>query len=310
MQLRLRSEWSDVDSHQKVILSDEVGMGLTTYFLSEILGLKSFYDARHYLHILNPQAFTLLKTSRRGPGKCPDFIAEDGKSNLSVIECKGGQTSQSALLKAMSGGIDQKKNVVAASSAIKHGLVAGLYIPQYRQNEASRIHLVDPEWNEVEAILDSSSVEERGMVAAQMSLAQAFYFSGLPAAASLFGRGQVAKLARLPDSVLAEFRAAIDQFEGGQKRVDIDLAPIATVSYDQPIVDTRISVEVNGRIFSTLLEIEDPEEALLSLYSSQRDRKLLSSSSEQSAWMEDPFGLRMTLSTSGQERSNSHKKMG
>src|SRR4051794_39525485 len=48
--LKLRDEWDQVDPHQKTVLSDDLGMGFTTYLLSRALKFKSFADTLHFVN--------------------------------------------------------------------------------------------------------------------------------------------------------------------------------------------------------------------------------------------------------------------
>ena len=38
--LRLKAEWTDLDQHQKAVLSDEMGVGFTTYFLQGVFDVR------------------------------------------------------------------------------------------------------------------------------------------------------------------------------------------------------------------------------------------------------------------------------
>jgi hypothetical protein len=72
--LRLRSEWSNIDPHQKTILSDDLGMGFTTYLLARILKFKSFADTLHFVNVTNPGNYKFLRVSKNGKYKAPDLL--------------------------------------------------------------------------------------------------------------------------------------------------------------------------------------------------------------------------------------------
>src|SRR5437773_4310658 len=52
--LRLRAEWDTVDSHQKTVLSDELGVGFTTQFITEALNCSEFTDTVYEVNVLDP----------------------------------------------------------------------------------------------------------------------------------------------------------------------------------------------------------------------------------------------------------------
>lgn len=95
-ELRLCEEWTDIDPHQKTILSDELGVGFTTYFLAEKLGCIGFMDTS-YLQKRFKNHFSSKSKSRRGSSKSPDYVSIDSSRSLYILECKGTQTSRSAL---------------------------------------------------------------------------------------------------------------------------------------------------------------------------------------------------------------------
>ena len=74
--LRLHEEFEELDAHQKTILSDDFGVGFTTYFLTENLGFTSFADTSNILKLF-PDLFKVNQRSKTGPSKTPDFLALD-----------------------------------------------------------------------------------------------------------------------------------------------------------------------------------------------------------------------------------------
>ena len=80
--LRLRPEWDDVDSHQKTVLSDELGVGFTTQFIAEALDCSEFMDTLFVVNVLDPTKFSLSGGAKRGP--------RNRRTTLRVI---GGRTT-------------------------------------------------------------------------------------------------------------------------------------------------------------------------------------------------------------------------
>lgn len=177
--LRLRSEWNDIDPHQKTVLSDELGVGFTTQLLIEELGYKYFADTRYVMSVLRPGLFKLGKSTKVGPQKSPDYIGWHKSGKFGVLECKGSQSNRKAIYKAINKGITQKKNVTAKSSRyVEHSLVAGLYVPQFRGKEKSLIHLCDPPCELFDEIHDNKFREGLTVAIVQIVLAKQFAMVG------------------------------------------------------------------------------------------------------------------------------------
>lgn len=177
--LRLRKEWKDVDPHQKTILSDEIGVGSTTYTLINTLSFQGFIDAIYVLETLN-LTHLLLKKSKNGKGKTPDYIGLDNFGRVIALECKGTQNKTKDLYKAITKGIEQKENLTKnPTGPIKIGLVGGIFIPQFDNSESALIHFRDPDWSEFNEIISEVAPEEltkaiiRGSVIKQLYLAGA-----------------------------------------------------------------------------------------------------------------------------------------
>ncbi|WP_368543462.1 hypothetical protein [Enterobacter soli] len=177
--LRLRKEWFDIDPHQKTILSDEIGVGSTTFTLINTLHFQGFVDSIYLLETLN-LTHLILKKSKNGQGKTPDYIGLDAFGNIVALECKGTQNTVKDLHKAITKGIAQKKNLTDnPSGPIKTGLVGGIFIPQYHNHDHALMHFRDPDWDEFNEIISSISSEDiskaiiRGAVIKQLYLAGA-----------------------------------------------------------------------------------------------------------------------------------------
>jgi len=145
--LRLRPEWFDVDAHQKTILSDDFGVGCSTWWMRKHLGYKLFAETRHVVELLPPGLYELKSSARRGPRKSPDFMAL-GSRGLAIVECKGTQSNLQALDNAMDADHGQKQK---KAFKVKSGwpptdsLVVGMFIAQDASAEYSTLKVVDPE---------------------------------------------------------------------------------------------------------------------------------------------------------------------
>lgn len=174
--LRLRPEWTALDSHQKTVLSDDLGMGVTTTLFRRALGLVTLSSTQYIVSRVGPPRLYLRPPSKKGPAKSPDFIGFDASGRVCVIECKGTQIF-GKLDKALDGGIPQKRNlVVGGTLVVAESVVAGLFIPQHGVKQSSYCRFIDPE---IEKGLEGDGEGEDAWLAfAQADLAAALHLMG------------------------------------------------------------------------------------------------------------------------------------
>ncbi|MGI1809695.1 hypothetical protein [Priestia sp. TGN 0903] len=142
--LRMRSEWDEVDSHQKTILSDDMGVGFSSSILSRSLDLI-FICPTNYVVKRHP-SLALSKSGKRGPDKSPDFVAVDMLGNLHVIECKGTQSSPNVLNNQLDAGFIQKHSLLDPKGIIDQRIVSGVFVPQHNSKETAIFKVADPEY--------------------------------------------------------------------------------------------------------------------------------------------------------------------
>jgi hypothetical protein len=204
-ELRLREEWETVDPHQKTILSDELGVGFTTQFVTEALDCSEFTDALYVIKVLKPGKFTLKGGAKRGPKKSPDYIARDGKGRYVVLECKGTQSSIDALWDAIERGKAQKKNMgPVGSTRIRHSLVAGLFIPQWSASEGPLICISDPAREDMERLLHGQPPERVDQAITQISLAKQLALAGFVEVPNYLASSGVGGVSAVPEASRAE----------------------------------------------------------------------------------------------------------
>jgi len=283
--LRLSPEWDDVDPHQKTILSDELGVGVTTYLMADVLKFQRFVDTHYVVRTGSPVSIQLGRSAKRGPRKAPDYIAMDAMGNFIAVECKGTQASVAALEKAMTSGVGQKSNVTrVAGNSIAMGLVAGLFIPQNSSVDDATVLFWDPSWEDLKVILEVMSPDEvrrsvvRGAVSKQLSLA------GAATAARELAKPR-------PDGLSPRFsEAAIREIE--------------TLAKPTLVLDTRLLRERGGAIPLASLSAEVSEKTLAALLAadpvSQLARGIASedwkhSEDEQASTVQTPDGFRYRL---------------
>ncbi|UWQ01044.1 hypothetical protein K3X44_11110 [Aliiroseovarius crassostreae] len=150
--LRLTSSFSELDAHQKTILSDDFGMGAPLLWLSERLDLDRIVDGRYFVEYLAPRlGATQQRTAKRGPNKTPDFVARDTAGVWHVIECKGTQSGSQYSARQLgdagpppSGGVAQKRSILFPAGHTGQRLVSGLQIG-VPNGTPSRLTIIDPE---------------------------------------------------------------------------------------------------------------------------------------------------------------------
>ena len=120
--LSLRKAWDKVDSHQKTIMSDDMGMGFGAWVADAALPRGILVGTNHFIEILSANGIVGVeprRRSKRGPSKAPDFMHVRCDSNVvDVIECKGTQTPKS-LSTALDRAVEQKSNLTPRSTSAK-----------------------------------------------------------------------------------------------------------------------------------------------------------------------------------------------
>ena len=179
-------------------------MGFTTYLLSRALKFKSFADTLHFVNIAYPGKYSFVSKNKNGRYKSPDFVAMDSSGNpdsISVVECKGAQSTVQKLEKAMDDGVAQKNNISLAagsSSKINHKLVAGLSIPS-RSRGSAVIRIFDSDYDELAEILEAIPAERLEPAVVQIDLAKSFTLMGLHSIARKLATTNTAELSTLSE---------------------------------------------------------------------------------------------------------------
>ncbi|HFF6181835.1 hypothetical protein NDK23_18890 [Stenotrophomonas maltophilia] len=143
--LRISLPFTNLDPHQRGILSDDFGVALSVNWLVEQLGgAKNIVDGRQFIVNMGVRK-SKKKIPKVGPGKCPDFVIEDKNGLMHVLECKGTQSGRSYLDRAMATGKEQKKGIRIEGGLRGESLVIGVLLSDERSRSSSRIVVVDPE---------------------------------------------------------------------------------------------------------------------------------------------------------------------
>jgi hypothetical protein len=180
MFLRLRPEWTDLDSHQKTILSDDFGVGVSSYFLTEALQLSSMVNTQYFIEAYPQLAALGPAGGKRGPRKSPDYIGVDGNGYYHVIECKGTQSDHATQGQQLATGVPQKKNVSFTNVQTGEALVAGVFVPQAFSQERAKLKIVDPELEEGQVKVTASR-DELVHALTEIEIASSLNLAGMPA---------------------------------------------------------------------------------------------------------------------------------
>ncbi|MYA87064.1 MAG: hypothetical protein F4X97_01170 [Boseongicola sp. SB0662_bin_57] len=194
--LSITRAFSGLDPHQKTILSDDFGVGISVYWLNQKLGLRYFCDGYYFAESLARRfrATVAEKTNKRGPRKAPDYILTDGNGRYHVVECKGTQSSTTYRDRQLSsldrngnetGGVAQKKTILFPASSAGERLACGVFLGTDGGTEKSHLKVVDPVGEPILS-LDEQSMEFAFDPFVRSLAARSFVLLGLPASAGNF----------------------------------------------------------------------------------------------------------------------------
>jgi hypothetical protein len=268
--LRLHPAAEDLDAHQKTVLSDDWGMGISLEWLNQTFCYSMLDHGASFLKRLERQQLARFNgpARRRGPQKCPDFVgvAPDGK--LHLIECKGNQQGRRALLTQLSDGRGQKQNVTFPDEVqfVGQRLVVGVAIA-----------VAGARWNTVLRVEDpppSEPQEEQYVITANAeTLFRELDIGALARMLILSGEGRV--VARiLPDELEESSRAEIAdyslrgaKFDAGERhwvgRVDRVRLPAPIHIGDRLIRWFSVRHGVNPELLEKLARLRPSDRQLL-----------------------------------------------
>jgi len=300
--LKLRAAWKDIDQHQKNILSDDLGMGFTTYLLSKVLNFKSFADTLHFANVAHPGLYNFLDVKKNGKHKSPDFVAMDNAGdpkNISIIECKGSQSSMAVLKNLMKSGIEQKGNLlpVAGSQAnIKHRLVAGLLIPQSHQDFEATIRICDPEFDDFNNALAQISPERRETAIVQIDLAKQFALMNLSSISRALATTNTQAQKQLSDVNQDELRALTQVSSNSEHTFAFELPlPDRTLCFGLQVRRVRFTMTSPDGLYETLVKTQDLEDTFTRYVEQAKEREWEEVSKETIATLTTPLGFNLTL---------------
>jgi hypothetical protein len=256
--LRLRAEWTNIDAHQKTVMSDDFGVGFAASILCDVLDFVEYADTVWALRNAYAGSTKLGRVKKRGRQKSPDYLAVDMNGRISFLECKGSQTRHSELIKAVRNGIRQKRNVKAAGKTkIRHALATGVFVPQANSKEGPLFHVVDPEREDIDDALREVGSESLVRAIRQVSFGKQLATAGfLQTAAVLIQNPEPSapqiRSAAEHDSRYLETTPSEDVRLVTQWRLPI--AEMPQVPQTSPARRMRFTATVPGELVQTLRE--------------------------------------------------------
>jgi hypothetical protein len=296
--LRLKTEWEDIDPHQKTILSDEVGMGFTVYLCAEELDFTIIANTQYFLRVVTPKGFYLGRSQKNGPRKSPDFVALDSQGRVNVLECKGTQQSRKALQTLIESGVQQKSNLkTRAGSAVHHSLVVGLFVPQFSNKEEALLHVRDPNLPLVEDILKQITVAQQTIGITQIALAQHFGLMGLQSMANALANRAVIE----NEPLQLAHRLEAEAVQSGQDpiytfRFSLPLPTGAMTLNDREVSRINFEMSCFKDLYTELISSTDLNTTLLKLANAAYQSKWASKRTKDTATLMSPLGFTLNLS--------------
>jgi hypothetical protein len=179
--LRITMDFSDLDPHQKGILSDDFGVAIATQWMADRFGtFTRIVDGRRFAN----QFTNLLRKKHKskakvGMSKAPDFVMRDATGKWHVLECKGTQTSRNYQGKLLTTAMVQKHAIQLAGAVRGEQLASSLYIANQNDRLSSHLKIVDPDDDEPLIRLTGLQAEEMDEKANRLAVAQALGSIGL-----------------------------------------------------------------------------------------------------------------------------------
>jgi hypothetical protein len=292
--LRLCRPWTAIDSHQKTILSDDFGMGFAVEMLVNSLQIQDIADTHYVLDVAGNSVFKLGETGKRGPKKSPDFLMTHVDHSVSVLECKGTQTSRKALAKALGDGVKQKQNISQKNGKLfKHTLVAGLFVPQSENRTAALLEIRDPEPEDLSRIVANIPTEVLHLSILQISLAKQLNLMGLHSWAYVLA---TTTTERLDQATFPDFIDPPVQLENGSPRfTQVYFPPAISRTQNEGASAISFEMTLSANVYEVLRNSENVGAALslLRQFKGQRAWKFTQEGGR--SRLESPLGFTLSL---------------
>ncbi|BCW89711.1 hypothetical protein sos41_28770 [Alphaproteobacteria bacterium SO-S41] len=242
---RITMPFSDLDPHQKGILSDDFGVAMSTQWLSDRLGgFVDLVDGRKFMLQFAGMMRRMPRGARKvGPSKAPDYVALDSNGRWHVLECKGTQSGRSARNGFLQRAIQQKSVIDIVGRMRGQRLGAGLAISHENDRRRSQLRIVDPDPDEEPLLkLDGRAQDDTVKYARRLSVARSLGvigFSRLATELALPSEEDLKQGLGVVDLLLPSERAALridTKYRSSRAKDQLDEVPLR-------------QFELNGEIF-------------------------------------------------------------
>jgi hypothetical protein len=195
--LRITMDFAALDPHQKGILSDDLGVAISTQWLFDRFGgFADIVDGRRFMlqfaHLLPPR--TKPTKAKVGPSKAPDFVIQDLRGRWHVLECKGTQSGRTHRNNFLKNALAQKRVIQITGALRGERLATGLSISNEQSKQPTELRIVDP---------DGDPIIQLG-VHEQESIEKAAHRIAIARALGTVGLGEMALELSLPPELTAE----------------------------------------------------------------------------------------------------------
>lgn len=138
--LRLEASVKQIDHHQKTVLSDELGVGMTHWVMTALLGATSHVDVQIAVKAPSVAQHHGFPVATLGTSRSPDLLYRFGTSRFAVVECKGSQSDHNQTLTQLTSGLEQ-----VPSLRIQNQRLAEEYVVATRYGlDGTHVYIVDP----------------------------------------------------------------------------------------------------------------------------------------------------------------------
>ncbi|MGY4465893.1 hypothetical protein ACVWWK_001575 [Bradyrhizobium sp. LB9.1b] len=179
--LRITMDFSDLDPHQKGILSDDFGVALATHWVRKRLGpFTQIVDGRKFANQFKELQRKQHKSKAKvGMSKAPDFVMQDVTGKWHILECKGTQSSREYQKSVLQTAIVQKHAIQLVGSVRGEQLASSVYLTNEKGQPRSHMLVVDPDGDDPLIRLSSQHADEMVVKASRLTVARAMGAIGL-----------------------------------------------------------------------------------------------------------------------------------
>jgi hypothetical protein len=179
--LRLTMDFSDLDPHQKGILSDDFGVALATHWARIRLGpFTQVVDGRKFANQFRQLQRKQHKSKAKvGMSKAPDFVMQDATGKWHILECKGMQTSRNYQKGVLKTAVAQKHAIQLVGTVKGEQLASSVYLANENNRAGSHMLVVDPDEDDPLVRLSGQQAEEMVVKASRLTVARAMGAIGL-----------------------------------------------------------------------------------------------------------------------------------